>query len=393
MNIVHQKLQIDEPLNESYPGIDLNGYEFESWKTFLNIQTNKKSPKKSPAPSQDPSAVSKREAISGTVSQINNDSQQANSFAGTYPKPSSHFGHNPPPQSSSVSGPFSVLSLQPSSHFGHNPPPQSSSVSGPFSVLSLQVGAKIDVPRQMTPSQTSLIQSLLTLHFKPSSHFGHNPPPQSSSVSGPFAVLSLQPSSHFGHSAPPQSSSVSGPLSVLSLQVGAKTDVPRQITPSQTSLTQSLLTLHFKPSSHFGHNPPPQSSSVSGPFSVLSLQVGAKIDVPRQITPSQTSLIQSLLTLHFKPSSHFGHSPPPQSSSVSGPFSVLSLQLLISVPRQITPSQTSLIQSLLTLHFKPSSHFGHNPPPQSSSVSCPFTVLSTQVAAKIEDELYYFTFN
>ncbi|CAF3550751.1 unnamed protein product [Rotaria sordida] len=192
MNIVHQKLQIDEPLNESYPGIDLNSYEFESWKNFLNIQTNKKSPKKSPAPSQDSSAVSKRAAISGTISQINNDSQQANSFAGTYPKPSSHFGHNPPPQSLSV--------------------------SGPFSVLSAQVGAKIDVPRQITPSQTSLIQSLLTLHFKPSSHFGHNPPPQSSSVSGPFSVLSLQPSSHFGHNPPPQSSSVSGPFAVLSLQ-------------------------------------------------------------------------------------------------------------------------------------------------------------------------------
>ncbi|CAF1169825.1 unnamed protein product [Rotaria sordida] len=307
MNIVHQKLQIDEPLNESYPGIDLNekciingtGGTTKDKKELPPSKLERgKSPKKSPAPSQDSSAVSKRAAISGTISQI------------------------------------IVL---------------------------------ISVPRQITPSQTSLIQSLLTLHFKPSSHFGHNAPPQSSSVSGPFSVLSLQ--------------------------VGAKNDVPRQITPSQTSLIQSLLSLHFKPSSHLGHNAPPQSSSVSGPLSVLSLQVGAENDVPRQITPSQTSLIQSLLTLHFKPSSHFGHNPPPQSSSVSGPFSVLSLQLLISVPRQITPSQTSLIQSLLTLHFKPSSHFGHNPPPQSSSVSCPFTVLSTQVAAKIEDELYYFTFS
>ncbi|CAF3553959.1 unnamed protein product [Rotaria sp. Silwood1] len=98
MIIVHQKLQIDEPSSESYPDIDLYGYEFESWKKFFEYtkqQENEKriksaaggaskdkkgpppsklergkSPKRSPAPSQAPSAVGKRGAVSGTASQM-----------------------------------------------------------------------------------------------------------------------------------------------------------------------------------------------------------------------------------------------------------------------------------------------------------------------------------
>ncbi|CAF1082594.1 unnamed protein product [Rotaria sordida] len=98
MVIVHQKLQIDEPSSESYPDIDLNGYEFESWKKFFEYtkqQENEKrlksavggatkdkkapppsklergkSPKRSPAPSQAPSAVGKRGTVSGSISQM-----------------------------------------------------------------------------------------------------------------------------------------------------------------------------------------------------------------------------------------------------------------------------------------------------------------------------------
>ncbi|CAF1189127.1 unnamed protein product [Rotaria sordida] len=98
MIIVHQKLQIDEPSSESYPDIDLNGYEFESWKKFFEYtkqQENEKrlksavggatkdkkapppsklergkSPKRSPAPSQAPSAVGKRGTVSGSISQM-----------------------------------------------------------------------------------------------------------------------------------------------------------------------------------------------------------------------------------------------------------------------------------------------------------------------------------
>ncbi|CAF4672276.1 unnamed protein product [Rotaria socialis] len=94
---VHQKLQIPEPASESYPDIDLYGYEFESWKKFFEYTKQQadekraksagtggkdkkaaavgkvergKSPKRSPAPSQVPSAVGKRAAASGTASQL-----------------------------------------------------------------------------------------------------------------------------------------------------------------------------------------------------------------------------------------------------------------------------------------------------------------------------------
>jgi hypothetical protein len=47
------------------------------------------------------------------------------------------------------------------------------------------------------------------------------------------------------------------------------------VPPLHTALTQSPppLQLLFEP--HLGHPPPPQSTSVSEPFSVLSVQVGA----------------------------------------------------------------------------------------------------------------------
>ncbi|CAF3908587.1 unnamed protein product [Rotaria magnacalcarata] len=94
---VHQKLRIPEPASESYPDIDMYGYEFESWKKFFEYTKQQadekraksagtggkdkkaaavgkvergKSPKRSPAPSQAASAVGKRAAASGTASQL-----------------------------------------------------------------------------------------------------------------------------------------------------------------------------------------------------------------------------------------------------------------------------------------------------------------------------------
>ncbi|CAF4192012.1 unnamed protein product, partial [Rotaria sordida] len=46
MVIVHQKLQIDEPSSESYPDIDLNGYEFESWKKFFEYTKQQENEKR-----------------------------------------------------------------------------------------------------------------------------------------------------------------------------------------------------------------------------------------------------------------------------------------------------------------------------------------------------------
>ena len=54
-------------------------------------------------------------------------------------------------------------------------------------------------------------------------------------------------------------------------------DIPRQTPSPQTLLLQSECPRQFNPLSHGVHIPPPQSLSVSFPLTVLSLQVGAKI--------------------------------------------------------------------------------------------------------------------
>jgi hypothetical protein len=87
---------------------------------------------------------------------------------------------------------------------------------------------------------------------------------------------------------------------------------------SQTPSTQSVATAHFFVSAHFGHVPPPQSTSVSAPFMVPSVHEGAAaahVFVPG----SQTVLVQSEPVVQALELAHFGHVAPPQSTSVSAP--------------------------------------------------------------------------
>src|SRR5690348_10465798 len=82
---------------------------------------------------------------------------------------------------------------------------------------------------------------------------------------------------------------------------------------------QSVGFKHVLPSAHFPHVPPPQSTSVSAPFFILSLQVAAAV----QTLPAHVALEQSAATRHALPSWHGGHIPPPQSTSVSAPSFIM----------------------------------------------------------------------
>src|SRR4051794_2504976 len=86
-----------------------------------------------------------------------------------------------------------------------------------------------------------------------------------------------------------------------------------------TALAQSPLTTQTLPAAQPGHTPPPQSTSVSRPFFVMSVQLG-----PAQTFPTQELLTQSPLTRQARPPLHFGHIPPPQSTAVSMPFFTMS---------------------------------------------------------------------
>jgi hypothetical protein len=84
--------------------------------------------------------------------------------------------------------------------------------------------------------------------------------------------------------------------------------------PVHTLLMQSVGTLQPPPAGHLAQLPP-QSTSVSRPFMVPSLQLGAL-----HTLPVQTPDVQSVPAAHARVTSHFGHAAPPQSTSVSRPF-------------------------------------------------------------------------
>ena len=69
--------------------------------------------------------------------------------------------------------------------------------------------------------------------------------------------------------------------------------------------------------------PPPQSTSVSVPFLMASVQVGAA-----HILPKQRRLVQSEFKLHPLPFPQAPQAGPPQSTSVSVPFLMASKQLV-----------------------------------------------------------------
>src|SRR5260221_533662 len=111
-------------------------------------------------------------------------------------------------------------------------------------------------------------------------------------------------------------------------------------------LWQSRPAEHDLPAGHAGHVPPPQSTSVSLPFFMPSVQLGAGMGW--QTPPLQKFEPQSPLPVHLPPLPHFPHAHPPQSTSVSMPFFTPSEQ----VGAWHTPFvQTPLAQSLPLVHM------------------------------------------
>ena len=178
-------------------------------------------------------------------------------------------------------------------------------------------------------------------------------------------------SSHFCGQDPPQSTSVSEPFLTPSPQLGAWHRLP-----VHTPVTQSLPPAQPSPTSQASGQDPPQSVSVSVPLRTPSLQVGAW-----QMLPLHTPLAQSLPVMHPSPSSQSCGQDPPQSTSVSDPFSTLSEQVGARHVRVVTVSHEPLMQSAFSRHASPSGQPAQAGPPQSTSVSSPFSVMSLQPAA------------
>ncbi len=110
-----------------------------------------------------------------------------------------------------------------------------------------------------------------------------------------------------------------------------------------------------------GQVPPPQSWSVSLPFSVPSVQLLA-LQNPERHTFDEQSPEES----HPWPLPHAGHAPPPQSTSVSVPFFLPSSQ---AGAWHLPFAHELLAQSLSAAHPCDTAHLGQLPPPQSTSVS------------------------
>lgn len=170
--------------------------------------------------------------------------------------------------------------------------------------------------------------------------------------------------SHPRQTPPPQSTSVSRPFLTMSEHVGA-----RQTMPVQTPLVQSVVTLHPRPSAQGRHVVPPQSTPVSSLFFTMSVQLDAW-----QLPLLQILLAQSVSTEHVLASAQGPHVGPPQSTSVSLPF----LSLSVHDSRQTEPEHAPPMQSLFCMHPKPGAQ-GEHEPPQSTSVSVPFSMVSEHV--------------
>jgi len=329
-------------------------------------------------------------------------------------------GAQEPPQSTSVSVPFSTVSVHDgtaqvlgvplhtrlaqsvaAAHFlplaqAGQVPPQLRSVSVPFCTASVHEGTA-HLP---SAPHTPLVQSAATPHFFPSAHFAQLPP-QFRSVSVPFCTASVHegtaqvfvvvplqtpdwqspatpsvthffPFAHLPHMGPPQSTSVSLPSTALSMQVAAAQTPLAQIVP----LTQlALLVPHILPVAHFVEQDPPQSASLSSPFLTVSVQLAA---AHRPVAP-HTPDVQSPPVAQRLPSAQrlLGAHGPPQSASDSLPFFTPSLQEG-AAQLSVAAVHTASTQSVPSAHFLPSSHPGQVPP-QSTSDSVPFFTPSAQL--------------
>ena len=298
----------------------------------------------------------------------------------------------------------------PSGHFlfvgeAAHEPPQSTAVSVPFFTVSVQLGVA-QTPAVQTPLLQLPPAAVPVPHILPFAQAGHEAP-QSTSVSPPFFTVSVHaagwhrpavqtplaqlaplaphplPSAHFlfvGAAAqvPPQSTSVSVPLATASVHA-AGVQVP--VAP-HTPLAQSPPPPHFLPSAHLrlvgaAAQVPPQSMSVSVPFETVSVHDGAAHSL---VALGQTWLSQSFATAHALPTSQAGHDVLPQSTSVSGPFLIPSVQV---GAWQSPPMQLPLWQSVPSAQVLLGAQAGQPDPapPQSTSVSLPFWTLSVQVRA------------
>src|SRR5436190_1490199 len=103
----------------------------------------------------------------------------------------------------------------------------------------------------------------------------------------------------------------------MSMQVGGA-----QVPPTHDRLAQSPPPLHVLPARQAAQAPP-QSTSDSEPFFSLSSHAGA---AQRFVVALHTWLMQSVVTAQVLPSGQAPQPAPPQSTSVSVPFLMVSAQ-------------------------------------------------------------------
>jgi hypothetical protein len=143
-----------------------------------------------------------------------------------------------------------------------------------------------------------------------------------------------------------------------------------------TPLAQSPATRQAFAVAQGRHPPePPQSTSVSVPFLIVSVQPAATHFFA---VASHLRLMQSALTAQAFVFAHFVVHEPPQSTSVSVPFFTTSAQLG-AVHFFVVASQLPLAQSAEIKQAFASAHFKQLPP-QSMSVSVPFFFVSEHEA-------------
>jgi hypothetical protein len=151
---------------------------------------------------------------------------------------------------------------------------------------------------------------------------------------------------------------------------------------TQRPLWQSIFPRQFCVSGHCWLSEatqlPPQSRSVSLPFSIPSVQLGAR-QIGGTAAVSQLALTQSPSSTH-SPASGQGPQVSPQSTSVSVPFCTLSVQLGSTHSPAVQMSDT---QSSLTTQSAPGvGQAAQLAPPQSTSLSPLLRIESEQVAAR-----------
>jgi hypothetical protein len=117
----------------------------------------------------------------------------------------------------------------------------------------------------------------------------------------------------------------------------------------QEPLAQSALPPHDCDGRHFVEHDPAQSTSVSVPFLAPSEHVGAwhrsSLQKRPQLWLAQTPLVQSDAAEHFFWSTHLAQVPPPQSTSVSAPFILVSVHIEPHWPGVVKPHVRGGVQA------------------------------------------------